>query len=92
MLYFQGPLVPWSAVKYKSITSRLLRQNAMLYAFKESAALWLRVFPAFLSPLIHDIFRFFFDDQAARSLSHSPPVSARSRHIDIRHHFIRAHV
>ena len=32
------------------------------------------------------------DKQAACALSRSPAISARSKHIDIRHHFIRDHV
>ena len=32
------------------------------------------------------------DNQATCSLSHSPAISARSKHIDIHHHFICDHV
>lgn len=37
-------------------------------------------------------FLFLSDNQAACTLSLSPVISPRSKHIDIRHHFIRAHV
>jgi hypothetical protein len=90
--YFEGSLVSWSAVKQKSIalSSTEAEYYAMSHAFKE--ALWLRAFLGFLNFPVPRPFPILSDNQAACSLSNSPAVSARSKHIDIRHHFIRAHV
>jgi hypothetical protein len=90
--YFQGSLVSWSAVKQKSIalSSTEAEYYAMAHAFKE--ALWLRVFLGALKLPVPRPFPILSDNQAACALSHSPAISARSKHIDIRHHFIRAHV
>ena len=90
--FFLGSLVSWSAVKQKSIalSSTEAEYYAMTHAFKE--ALWLRVFLGFLNFPIPRPFPILSDNQAACSLSNSLAISARSKHIDIRHHFIRAHV
>ena len=87
--YFEGSLVSWSAVKQKSIalSSTEAEYYAMTHAFKE--ALWLRAFLTLLQFPVPSPFPILSDNQAACSLSHSPAVSARSKHIDIRHHFIR---
>ena len=90
--YFQGSLVSWSAVKQKSIalSSTEAEYYAMTHAFKE--ALWIRTFLEVLKFPVPRPFPILSDNQAACSLSNSPAISARSKHIDIRHHFIRDHV
>jgi len=90
--FFEGSLVSWSAVKQKSIalSSTEAEYYAMTHAFKE--ALWLRVFLSFMNFPVPRPFPILSDNQAACSLSNSISISARSKHIDIRHHFIRAHI
>ena len=90
--YFQGSLVSWSAVKQKSIalSSTEAEYYAMTHAFKE--ALWLRTFLELMKFPVPRPFPILSDNQAACSLSNSTAISARSKHIDIRHHFIRDHV
>ena len=90
--YFEGSLVSWSAVKQKSIalSSTEAEYYAMTHAFKE--ALWLCAFLRFLKFPVPQPFPILSDNQAACSLSNSLAISARSKHIDIRHHFIREHV
>jgi hypothetical protein len=88
--YFEGSLVSWSAVKQKSIalSSTEAEYYAMTHAFKE--ALWLRVFLGLLKLPVSHPFPILSDNQAACALSNSPAITARSKHIDIRHHFIRS--
>ena len=62
----------------------------MSHAFKE--ALWIRTFLGLLHLPVPRPFPILSDNQAACSLSNSSAISARSKHIDIRHHFIRDHV
>ena len=90
--YFQGSLVSWSAVKQKSIAllSTEAEYYAMAHAFKK--ALWLRTFLGLLRFPVPRPFPILCDNQAACSLSNSSAISARSKHIDVRHHFIRDHV
>jgi hypothetical protein len=86
--YFQGSLVSWSAVKQKSIalSSTEAEYYAMTHAFKE--ALWLRTFLEVLKFPVPRPFPILSDNHAACSLSNTPAISARSKHIDIRHDFI----
>ena len=81
--YFEGSLVSWSAVKQKSIalSSTEAEYYAMTHAFKE--ALWLRTFLSSMKFPIPRPFPILSDNQAACSLSSSPAISARSKHIDI---------
>jgi hypothetical protein len=90
--YFQGSLISWSAVKQKliALSSTEAEYYAMTHACKE--ALWLRTFLNVLNFPVPRPFPILSDNQAACSLSNSPAISARSKHIDIRHHFIRDHV
>ena len=90
--YFQGSLVSWSAVKQKliALSSTEAEYYAMAHAFKE--ALWLRTFLELLHLPVPRPFPILSDNQAACSLSNSSAISARSKHIDIRHHFLRDHV
>ena len=90
--YFQGSLISWSAVKQKSIalSSTEAEYYAMTHAFKE--ALWIRTFLEVLKFPVPRPFPILSDNQAVCSLSNSPAISARSKHIDIRHHFNRDHV
>ena len=90
--YFKGSLISWSAVKQKSIalSSTEAEYYAMTHAFKE--AIWLRTFLSLMKFPVPRPFPILSDNQAACSLSNSPAISARSKHIDIRHHFIRDHV
>ena len=90
--YFQGSLVSWSAVKQKliALSSTEAEYYAMMHAFKE--ALWLRTFLHVLKFPVPRPFPILSDNQAACSLSNSPAISARSKHIDIHHHFIHDYV
>jgi len=87
--FFQGSLVSWSAVKQKAIalSSTEAEYYAMAYAFKE--ALWLHSFLSLLKLPVPRPFPILSDNQATCALSTSLVISARSKHIDIRHHFIR---
>ena len=62
----------------------------MAHAFKE--ALWIRTFLGILRFPVPRPFPILSDNQAACALSNSPAISARSKHIDVRHHFICDHV
>jgi hypothetical protein len=88
--YFLGSLVSWSAVKQKSIvlSSTEAEYYAMTHAFKE--ALWMHVFLGLLKFPVPQPFPILSDNQAACALSQSPAISARSKHIDICHHFIHS--
>src|SRR5271168_608978 len=59
----------------------------MANAFKEG--LWICSFLSLLKLPVPRPFPILSDNQATCALSNSIAISARSKHIDIRHHFIR---
>jgi hypothetical protein len=90
--FFRHSLVSWSAIKQQAIalSSTEAEYYALTHAFKE--ALWLRAFLSLLRLPVPLPFPLFSDNQAAISLSSSPSISSRSKHIDIRYHFLCAHI
>ena len=67
--------------KLIALSSMEAEYYAMTHAFKE--ALWIRSFLHSLDFPVPRPFPILSDNQAARALSLSPSVSARSKHIDI---------
>ena len=90
--YYENSLVSWSAAKQKSVagSSTEAEYYAMALAMKE--AIWMRVFLELNKLPVPKPFPLLSDNQAALALSKSQAISSRSKHIDIRHHFIRQHV
>jgi hypothetical protein len=90
--YFFNSLVSWSAVKQKtiSLSSTEAEYYSMTHAIKE--ALWIRVFLSLLSFPIPRPFPLLSDNQSACALANNSAITSRSKHIDIRHHFIRDHI
>ncbi len=90
--FFNGSLISWSSTKQRAIalSSTEAKYYALTHALKE--AIWMRIFCSLLKFPFTTPFPLFSDNQAALSLSTSESVSARSKHIDIKHHFIRSHI
>ena len=90
--YFMNSLVSWSAVKQKTISflSTQAEYYSMTHAVKE--ALWIRLFLTLHSfPFPHP-FPLLSDNQSACALASNSLITSCSKHIDIRYHFIRAHI
>ena len=90
--FFNGSLISWLSTKQRAIavSSTEAEYYALTHALKE--AIWMRIFCSLLKFPFTTPFPLFSDNQAALSLSTSESVSARSKHIDIKHHFICLHI
>ena len=90
--YFFNSLVSWSAVKQKtiSLSSTEAEYYSMTHAIKE--ALWIRLFLSLLSFPIPRPFPLLSDNQSACAIANTSSITSRSKHIDVRHHFIRDHI
>ena len=90
--FFNGSLVSWSSVKQRviALSSTEAEYYAMTHALKEG--IWMRLFLSLLNLPVPKPFSLFCDNQATISLLSSESISSRSKHIDIKHHFIRSHV
>src|SRR5271163_5314223 len=90
--YFFNSLVSWSAVKQKtvSLSSTEAEYYSMTHAIKE--ALWIRLFLSLLSFPVPCPFPLLSDNQSACALAITSAITSRSKHINVRHHFIRDHI
>ena len=90
--YFMNSLVSWSAVKQKSISlsSTEAEYYSLTHAVKE--ALWIRLFLTLHSFPFPCPFPLLSDNQSACALANNSSITSRSKHIDVRHHFIRDHI
>jgi len=90
--YFLNSLVSWSATKQKTVSllSTESEYYAMTHAMKE--VLWIRLFLTIHRLPIPRPFPLLCDNQSALALIESEAISSRSKHIDVRYHFIRDHI
>jgi hypothetical protein len=87
--YMHGCLISWSAQKQKIIASSSTEAEyySLSYALREG--LWIRLFLTSLQLPIPTPFPLLCDNQSAIKLANSDTSSSRSKHIDVRYHFIR---
>ena len=87
-----GAVFSWSSRKQKTVACSTC--DAEYIAVSESCreALWLRSFLRELGLLKDDPTTLLCDNNGAMALSNDPTLHSRSKHIDVRHHFIRKHV
>ena len=88
----KGPLVSWSSSKQRvvALSSSEAEYVAMTDAMKE--ANFLRQLLADMTGSERQVVRLYADNQSAIKLSENPVQSKRTKHIDIRYHFIRLQV
>ena len=86
-----GGAVSWSSKRQETVALSTVEAEYMAAAAAAKEALWLRVLLAELS-LPHQTIQIYADNQGAMALTKNPIVSARSKHIDVRYHFVRERV
>ena len=94
LFVLNGGAVSWASRKQSvvALSSTKAKYIALTLAVKE--VLWLRTLFLELGALKHakEISAILCDNQGAIAFSKNPGFHARSKHIDIRYHFIRDHV
>ena len=90
--YFFNSLISWSSRKQRTVSTSSTESEyyALTNTFKE--AIWLRLFLSLTklpSPLPFPI---FCDNQSTCTIANADSVSSRTKHIDVRHHFIRQYI
>lgn len=90
--FFLGCCISWSAVKQKSValSSAEAEYYALTHAVKE--ALWLRMLLLLLHIHIPDTYPILSDNSAAITIANKEVISSRTKHIDVRHHFLRQYM
>jgi hypothetical protein len=73
-----------------SLSSTEAKYYSMTHASKE--VLWIHLFLNLLSSPIPHPFPLLSDNQSACALANNSTITSRSKHINVRHHFIRDHI
>ena len=87
-----GGAISWQSKKQKTVALSTVEAEYMATTQATKEAIWWR---AFLTGLGHDMSHstvIHSDSQGSIALAHNPEHHARTKHIDIQHHFIRQHV
>ncbi|RDB14617.1 Retrovirus-related Pol polyprotein from transposon TNT 1-94 [Hypsizygus marmoreus] len=92
VFFLFSALVSWSATKQRTtaLSSTEAEYMAMSHAIRE--ALWIRLLLISLGFPIPCPFPLLCDNQSAIEIANSESLSSRSKHIDVRYHFIRQHL
>ena len=90
--FLYAALVSWSAVKQKTValSSTEAEYMSMLHAMRE--AIWLRLFITSLTLPLPRPFPLLCDNQSALNIASTEAISSRSKHIDVRYHFLQEHL
>ena len=89
IFYLSGGAISWSSKHQATValSSTEAEYMALIQATKE--AIWLRSLLAELNYTQERPTTLFEDNQSAIALARNPVHHARSKHIDIQHHFVR---
>ena len=90
--YFYDSLVSWSARKQRTVSTSSTESEYYALANTVKEALWLKLFLHLTHISDAPSLPLLCDNQSARSIASSDSISSRTKHIDVRHHFIREHV
>ncbi len=88
---FNGGAVSWSSKRQDTVALSTVEAEYMAAAACVKQALWLRQLLTDLD-LPRVMLTINSDNQGALSLTKNHIISSRSKHIDVRHHFLREHV
>src|SRR5271168_3802497 len=90
--YFLNSLVSWSSQKQRTVSTSSTESEyyALTNTIKEAISVTLFLSATKLpSP---KPFPIFCDNQSTCSIANTDAISSRTKHIDVRHHFIRQHI
>ena len=90
--FFCNSLVSWSARKQRTVSTSSTESEYYALANTMKEAIWLKLFLTLTKLHTPHSFPLLCDNQSARLIASSDSVSSRTKHIDVRYHFIREHV
>jgi hypothetical protein len=90
--YFLDSLVSWSARKQRIVSTSSTESEyyALTNTIKE--AICIKLFLSLTSLPSPTPFPIFCDNQSTCTIANTDSISSRTKHIDVRHHFIRQHL
>ena len=90
--FFLNSLISWSSRKQRIVSSSSTESEyyALTNAIKE--AIWLKLFLTLTKLPTPHPFPLYCDNQSTCVIAQMDTISSRTKHIDVRHHFIRQHI
>ena len=90
--YYKNSLVSWSARKQRTVSTSSTESEyyALANTFKE--AIWIKLFLSLIHFPAPTPFPLLCDNQSTQTIANTDSISSRTKHIDVRHHFIREHI
>ena len=90
--YFLDSLVSWSSRKQRTVSTSSTESEyyALTNTIKE--AIWIKLFLSLTSLPSPAPFPILCDNQSTCTIANTDSISSRTKHIDVRHHFIRQHL
>lgn len=90
--YFLDSLMSWSSRKQRTVSTSSTESEyyALTNTIKE--AIWIKLFLSLTSLPSPAPFPILCDNQSTCTIANTDSISSRTKHIDVRHHFIRQHL
>ncbi|GJR35174.1 hypothetical protein Tco_1210858 [Tanacetum coccineum] len=84
-----GKLVCWSAKKQQFVAMSLAEAEYIVVDGSRANILWMK---SQLTDYEYENVPIFYDNNSVNAMSNNPVLHSRTKHIDIRYHFIRDHI
>jgi hypothetical protein len=90
--FFYNSLVSWSARKQRTVSTSSTESEYYALANTMKEAIWLKLFLTLTHLYTQPSIPLLCDNQSTRAIASTDAISSRTKHIDVRYHFIREHV
>lgn len=90
---FQGSVISWASKKQKTVALSTTEAEYMALSASCQEAIWLRALAQEIDPnAVTEATNIFCDNKGAVDLAKTSGYRPRTKHIDVRHHFIRERI
>ena len=90
--FFCNSLISWSARKQRTVSTSSTESEYYALANTMKEAIWLKLFITLTHLSTTSCLPLLCDNQSTRAIASSDVISSRTKHIDVRYHFIREHI
>ena len=85
-------LVSWSARKQRTVSTSSTESEYYALSSTIKEAIWIQLFLSLTQLPSSKTIPILCDNQSTQSIANTDAISSRTKHIDVRHHFIREHI
>jgi hypothetical protein len=90
--FFMDSLVSWSSRKQRTVSTSSTESEYYALTNTVKEAIWMKLFLSLTSLPSPQPFPILCDNQSTCTIANTDVISSRTKHIDVRHHFIRQHL